>query len=298
MSMLEPQSTTLGDVCRASLKECGAIGVGQTPLAEDINDAWARLQWMLMQWERKRWLIYHLVTLSTVSTGARYYTVGPGGDLDTGQNTMRPARLASCFVRQINASPAIGGGVEPQSIWDAKQASLHNMDAYSTWDGGQSLWDGVPTTIAPNNQVDYGMEILESKEDYNRITLKGLIAGPGEAAFLDTDWPQSLLYIWPVPQNFIWEIHATFYAQLNVRFANPSMQFEVPWEYYNAMMMNLAIRLRPKYRMGTYPGDPLPGMARDSLAVLRAGNTQIMKLRMPKGIQRRGLYNIFSDRPY
>ena len=75
MSQLDPTKTTVGDICTAALKECGAIGVGQTPLAEDINDAWARLQWMIQQWERKRYLVYHLVTLSVVSTGAQTYTV-------------------------------------------------------------------------------------------------------------------------------------------------------------------------------------------------------------------------------
>lgn len=253
MSYLQPNNTTLGDICRASLKECGAIGVGQTPLAEDINDAWARLQWMLMQWERKRWMVYHLADYSKVSTGAEFYTVGPGADFDTGPNSMRPGRLSSCFVRQLQGS---------------------------------------------QNSVDYHLEVLMSKEDYNRITLKSLMAGPGEAAFLDTDWPQARLYVWPLPQPFIYEIHISLYVQLQIQFATPSTPFVIPFEYYNCMMSNLAIRLRPKYRMGTYPGDPLPGMAKESLAVLKNINAQIARLRMPNTIRRRGLYNIFSDRPY
>lgn len=294
MSYLEPLNTTMGDICRAALRECGAVGVGQTALKEDVNDAWARLQWMLMQWERKRWLLYHLVSLSTISTGALYYTVGPGGDFDTGQRTMRPGRLSSAFVRQ----QFLGSLVPPQSEWDAKQSTTDPL-AYSTWDNGQSLWDNTPANMQPNNNaVDYWLEILESKEDYNRITLKTLSAGPGEAAFLDTDWPQALLYVWPVPQSGIYEIHISIYMQLQAQFINPATEFDIPWEYYNAMMANLAIRLRPKYRMGTYPGDPLPGIAKDSLAVLRGQNTQITRLRMPSSIRRRGIYNIFSDRPY
>lgn len=253
MSYLQADNTSLGDICRAALKECGAVGVGQTPLAEDINDAWARLQWMLMQWERKRWLVYHLSDYSLVSTGAEYYTVGPGGQFDTGPNSMRPGRLSSCFVRQLQGS---------------------------------------------QNSVDYWLEVLESKEDYNRITLKSLMAGPGEAAFLDTDWPMARLYVWPLPQPFVYEIHISLYQQLQIQFATPATTFTIPFEYYNAMMVNLAVRLRPKYRMGTYPGDPLPGIAKDSLSVLRNINAQIARLRMPNSIRRRGLYNIFSDRPY
>ena len=253
MSQTDPTTTTMQDIVLASLKECGAIGVGQTPLAEDVNDAWARLQWMLMQWERKRWLVYHLVNLSKVATGARSYTVGPGGDFDVGSPGVRPGKLSAAFTRQ-----------------------LFNQ---------------------PGNAVDYHLEILQSREDYDWITLKGLISGPGEAAFLDTDWPLANLYVWPLPQAGIYEIHISIHAQLTSQMALTTV-FHLPYEYYLAMMYNLAVRLRPKYRMGTYPGDPLPGMAKDSLMVVRVPNAQVAKLRMPNTLRRTGLYNIFSDRPY
>lgn len=250
--LVDPTETTIGDLCQAAMKECGAIGVGQTALADDINDAWARAQFMLMQWERKRWLVYHLKRYSIISTGQISYTIGPGGELDTGPNTTRPNRIASAFVRQMY------GQINP---------------------------------------VDYQLQILQSMEDYNWITLKSLHAGPGEAVFLDTDWPLGHVYVWPIPQAHIYEIHITVYETLPYRYAVPATPFELPYEYYGAILYNLAVRLRPKYRLGTYPGDHLPGMARDSLAVLRAGQTQIAKLRMPNTLRRRGLYNIFSDRP-
>lgn len=255
MSQLDPTNTSALDIMEAALKECGAIGVGQTPLQEDLDDAQARLQWMLMQWERKRWLVYHLVNLSFVSTGAQSYTVGPNGQFNTGTtgNSVRPGKLSSAFVRQLQGSM---------------------------------------------NSVDYRLEILQSREDYEWITLKTLVAGPGEAVFLDSDWPLANLYVWPIPQPSLYEIHITIHQQLPNTFAQSSETFDIPYEYYLAMMYNLAQRLRPKYRMGTYPGDPLPGMAKDSLAVLRTPNAQVAKLRMPNTLRRRGLYNIFSDRPY
>lgn len=251
--LVDPENTTIGDICYAALKECGAVGVGQTPLAEDINDAWARLQWMIMQWERKRWLVYHLKKYSLISTGQISYTIGPGGEFDTGQNTVRPARISSAFVRQ---------------------------------------------QYGQINPVDYQLEILKSMEDYNWITLKSLHAGPGEAIFLDSDWPLGHVYVWPIPQAHIYEIHVTTYESLPYRYMTPATPIDLPFEYYNGMVYNLAMRLRPKYRMGTYQGDALPGMARDSLEVLRIANTQVAKLRMPSTLRRRGLYNIFSDRPY
>lgn len=249
---LQASNTTIGDICRAALKECGAVGVGQTPLAEDVDDAWARLQWMLMQWERKRWLIYHLRRYSVVSTGQISYTIGPGGEFDTGSGSVRPGKIASAFTRQQFGQP---------------------------------------------NPVDYQLEILQSMEDYNWITLKSLRAGPGEAVFLDSDFPLARLYVWPVPIASVYEIHVTVQESLQYQFATLATEFELPYEYYAGMLYNLAMRLRPKYRMGTYPGDSLPGMAKDSLAVIRGPNTQVAKLRMPSTLRRRGLYNIFSDRP-
>jgi hypothetical protein len=253
MSQIDPTNTSMDDIVLAALKECGAIGVGQTPLAEDTTDGLARLQWMLMQWERKRWLVYHLVNLSKISTGAQSYTVGPGADFDLGATGVRPGRLSSAFTRQLQGT---------------------------------------------QNSVDFALDILPSREDYDRITLKGLISGPGEAAFLDTDWPAARLYIWPIPQPGVYEIHISIHAQLPYHFVDSSTALHIPYEYYLAMMYNLAVRLRPKYRLGTYPGDHLPGMARDSLMVVRIPNAQIARLRMPSTLQRRGQYNIFSDRSY
>lgn len=252
-----PANTTVGDLCKAALKEAGAIGVGQTPLADDVTDAWARIQWMLMQWERKRWMIYHLVNYAHVSTGAISYTIGPGGDIDTGPGSVRPAKISSAFTRQLQ------GGQGPGSL-----------------------------------NVDYTLEILQSREDYDKITLKTLRAGPGEAIWLDTDWDLGVVYVWPVPQASIYEIHLSILQQLPYPFLTLNSVINLPYEYYGAILYNAALRLRPKYRLGTFPGDMLPAMARDGMNVVRGANIQVAKLRMPSTIRRRGLYNIMSDRPY
>lgn len=98
-------SLTLGDLCAAAMKECSALGVGQTALAEDITDAWARLQFMLREWQRKRWLVYHLKDYALTSTGAQSYTIGPGGNFDTGAGaSSRPDKLSAAWIRQINVA--------------------------------------------------------------------------------------------------------------------------------------------------------------------------------------------------
>lgn len=251
MALLDPLNTTVRDVCTQALKECGAIGIGQTPLADDVTEAEARLQWMLQQWERKRWLVYALQTLTVVSTGAQTYTVGSGQAFDTGTGP-RPAKLESAFLRQLSV-------------------------------GGQP--------------VDYPLEIIQSREDYNRVTLKSLTSFTG-GVFYEPGWPNGTLYPVPIPQANVYALGVSFMSQLPPSFATLNSTFSLPYEFFNGMMLNLAIRLRPKYGLGTYPGDHLPGLAKDALNVIRGANVQIGRLTMPGALLRPGIYNIFSDRSY
>lgn len=271
MTALDPTATTAGDICSQALRECGAIGLGQSASAQDLSEAQMRLQWMLQQWERKSQLCYHLVDMSVVSTGAQIYTIGPGGDIDTNRDwnpfapqfnfqfgpshpvSVRPAMVESSFVRQL-------------------------------------------VTSQPN-QIDYPMRLIQTRDDYNRIALKKLQTFPGYL-FYDASWPLGQLLPWPVPEASIYELHVTVVEQLPPMFATTSTIIRLPFEYFNAMMLNLALRLRPKYGIPTYPGDLLPGFAKDSLDVLRRVNKRISQLVMPNDLLSGQQYNIFSDRMY
>lgn len=252
MAVLDPSNTTIGDLCTEALRESGAFGVGQTPLSEDINGAWTRLQWMLQEWERKRWHVYTEVQIVKTSTGAQTYTVGPGGDFDTGNGSARPGRIEAAFLRQ----PIQGG-----------------------------------------QPVDYPLELIQSREDYSRVTLKSLVSFTS-AVFYDTSWPLGFLYPVPIAQANNYQLGISVLAQLPTSFASLATKISLPFEYYTAVMTNLAMRLRPKYGIGTWPGDVLPGLAKDGLNTVKGINTQIARLTMPKEMVRPGIYNIFSDRSY
>lgn len=253
MSALDPANTTATDIVTEAYKEAGVVGVGQSPTQMDINDGLIRLQWMLQEWGRKRWLVYCLTTLSKVSTGATSYSVGPGGDIDTGAGTMRPPRIESAFLRQLTQS-------QP-------------------------------------NQIDYPLEILQAREDYNKISLKQLKSFPS-CVYYEPQWPLGVLYAWPVPQANIYAIFGSFLTPLPVHFAAGNTPFNIPYEYYNAMLYNLALRLRAKVGVPTYPGDMVPGLAKDGINLVRGSNTQIARLSTGDVANPRGNYNIFSDRFY
>lgn len=123
--------TTPRDIINLAFDDMGALGSGQTATGEDMNKAYTRLQWLLAQWQRKRWMIYHLVDLSVVSTGQLFYTIGPGGDINT---PTRPDRLESAFLRQlVNGSPnAVDYPLELlQSMEDYTMIALKTLKSFS-----------------------------------------------------------------------------------------------------------------------------------------------------------------------
>jgi hypothetical protein len=239
-------AVTPQDIIRQSLKKAGITGVGQTPLAEDTNDAFYDLNDMIAQWARKRWLMWHLIDVALVSTGAMSYTVGIGGDF----NTPRPDRLEAAFFRQI-----------------------------------------VPSQP---NQIDYTLELIESREAYNRIALKSLKTFPTNI-FYDAAYPIGIIYPWPVPQATIYEIHLSLKDTLT-QFTALNQTINMPPEFIAALKFNLAIRLRQAYMLS--PDPALIALAKDSLAVIRGANAQIPTLVMPSDLVRGGLYNVYSDQFY
>ena len=259
MAVLNPNATTVNDICLEALRDAGAVGVGISANAEMITHAWSRLQWMLQQWERERYLIYHLVTYTVTSTGQVVpYTVGPAGQVNLGTDGIvaRPNRLESAFFRQLVASP--------------------------------------------NGSLDYPLGLLSSMEDYNRIALKGLTSFT-LIAFYDPAWTGGhlgQLYVYPWPNANLYAIGITVREQLPQSFPSLTTIINLPYEYFQAIVSNLALVLRPKYGLGTYPGDMVPIMAKAGLKILRKGNTAIPDLKIPPELVRPSLYNIFSDRSY
>lgn len=286
MSALLPLQTSVSDLCTQSLKECGALGQGQTPTGEDLADAWTRLQWMLQEWGEDPFMVWRekTITVQTVNvslmptdpdqgTAAKpvyYFPVGPGagaqGGFETGadtpasggtpakSNSVSPRRVKSAFLRQ----PSAGGG-------------------------------GLP--------IDYPLFALEAMEDYSRIALKGMVSFPG-AYYYDPAYPLGRFFLYPLPTNSIYGCGIVIRDQLPIQFLTSADIFSLPPIYYNAFYLNLAIRLRPSKGIRTGPGDELPKLAQGARAAIKGSMTQIASLALPQELSRPGIYNIFSDRTY
>lgn len=230
-----------------ALKDIEVLGVGQTAKSEDTNDAFTTLNQMIAEWNRKRWLVFRLVSTGFTSTGATSYTVGPGGNYNL---SPRPARLESAFLRQLIQSPP--------------------------------------------NQVDIPLELIQSREEYDRIRLKQLTSIPAYV-FYDPGFPTGTLYPWPVPQTTIYQVFITTMAVL-AAFATLTETVSLPAEYEAAIRYNLGARLLAQYGVPDKPA--VLRQAKLSLNTLRQANAAITPLLMPAELYRPGIYNVYADRYY
>jgi len=199
--------------------------------------------------------------------------------------------------------------------WNAKRWLIYQLVDYSIVStgavsytvgvGGQINTPGRATrlesaffrqfiTSAPA-AVDYPLTILQSREDYNRIVLKGLVSWPG-FIFLDSGNPLGNVYPWPVAAASLYELHITL-KQTLPQFATYVQAINLPEEYVEALWTNLALRLSAIYP-GASVTDDTRKLAAASLETIRVANTEIPRLGMPTPLTRGSLYNIYSDSVY
>lgn len=142
--------------------------------------------------------------------------------------------------------------------------------------------------------VDTPLEIIPSREQYSRLSLKTL-SSFSLYVFLDTKFPTADLYVYPWPSASIYAVY------ILMKDVVPTLTLDtditnMPLMYIPAMKYNLARRLRQHYGKGMKPDTELNRMAGASLEVIQNANLQIPELVMPKAvITRSSGYNILSD---
>lgn len=222
-------------IINLALKITGITGVGQTALPEDINDTFTILNAMIAGWNRRRWMIYHLVDTKVTGNGSQFYTIGLGQQF----NVARPDQIQSAYARQLQS-----------------------------------------TSSSP---VDFPLAMINSHEEYGDLALKSLVSFP-RFIFYDSSYPIGNVYVYPIPTSN-YEIHLVLKETIAV-LPDLVTDINLPPEYQEAIIWNLAARLRPLYQVAQDP--TVHAVAMSSLAVIRGANAQIPKLRMPAGLSRQG----------
>lgn len=235
--------STWADLIALIFRDSGVLGVGQTLQAQDTTDAKRRLNMMLSQWKRRRWLVYNLVDHSIPCDGSQFYTIGAGGDI----NAPRPDKVESAFIRQ--------------------------------------------TVQAQPNRPDYPLQLIFSYEDYSRLALKNLEAGPSWYLFYDSGWPLGKLYPWPLSGNQF-ELHVQVKNELT-SVGDLTDEMNLPPEYELAIYASQMKMTRSAYRLP--PDKSIDDLAKSALETLRSTNYQPSTLNMPSAVQGQGAYSVWSD---
>lgn len=237
------------DAISYAMRVAGILGVGQTALAQDTSDAALALTLMMTQWRQKRWLVFRLNTgIVPLVVGKMSYTVGP-------QPTTGPA---------------------PDFVTDGQFRPANIQSCYLR----QNVGSG------PNSYpIDFPMEIMGSRQQYDQIRLKFLQSWPA-AIYYDPVIPNATLYIWPIPIQNLFSLYIAW--QQAIDFASEqglATQLEnyVPAETEEAIIYNLAMRLITNYKL---PPDPaVAGMAKATLNTMRQTNFAMAELQLPASLR-------------
>ena len=224
--------------------------------SKDVADAFSLLVMMLAQWQRRRWLVWNEEDVALVSTGADFYTIGPGEDFDV-------ARPDKIHAAKVILGPGFGGLPEQLPF---------QLGAFGS---GRTP-----------NLVNIPLAIIEAKEDWNKIAIPDLKSIPS-AVFYDSDFPVGRVHFWPVPPANAYEMQLTVKASLPV-YTTVNDDLGLPPEYMDAVVNNLAVRIAVA-SPGAQVSPLLLAEARASLNTIRLANSQIPLLSMPAAlIGRRG----------
>lgn len=311
-----------------ALKDCGQLGVGQTALAEDIDDGFFRLQNMMALWQKKRWLVPSLFDISMPGNSQKSNKIGDGQYY----NTPRPDKIQAGYIIQLNT------GSNPVSLplWplfsyeDYARISVKDLNTLPTrfFYDGAFPYGNVYIWPIPNEQYEIHL-IIKSQLGFATSIASGVIT-TGGVGYVNGN------YI-GVPLtggdglSATADITVTAGVVTVVTFDNPGLQYnvgnvlsasnadlggtgagftwtidsvtstldsvlELPPEYYEALLYNLSLRLSAMYQLPAQP-DTLH-LAKASLNVIKVANTQVPSMVMPPTLRRGKSFNIYSPDSY
>lgn len=307
--------TTARDVITLSLKEAGILGVGQTALAEDINDGFTLLKNMLAQWQKRRWIVPALMDLSMPGNGQKSNTIGPGGYWDV----PRPNDIKGAYFIQLNtqSSPISFQLRKIFSYEDYIRIPLKELSTFS----GAFFYDGDwplgNVFIYPIPSSLYEVHLLVERQlvftgiQEGSITTPGagyvnavyssvpLTGGSGSGAKADITIASTVVtnvQIVDQGKNYVvgnvlsadnddlGGTGAGFTYTITSLNNNVDYEFELPEEYEEALHYNLAVRFISMYQVQN-PSPQTGVLAKLALNTIKKANSQIPTLVMPRTLR-------------
>jgi len=319
--------TTARDFITLALKEAGVTGVGQTPLAEDINDGFTYLSRMLLQWQKRRWLVPGLTHISMPGNNERSNKIGPGQYY----NAIRPSEIKAAWFTQNNVGNQNQVSFNLVRIWSYEDYSRLALKQLNTWPqaffydnafpyGNVYVWPipssaytinlvtqlpiGFNTAIAEGEITDAGSAYTNGT--YDAVDLTGGSEGASGATATITIAGGEVTDVTIVDGGNGYNINDNLSVDaadvggtgtgftFNITNTTGSLDsvFNMPGEYEEAIHSNLVIRLCAGYNKPTNP--TTVAIAKVGLNTIKKANTQIPTLFMPPALRGPQGFNIYN----
>jgi hypothetical protein len=238
----------VSDLIAYAQRASGLLGVGQVALPQDTADAQTALMLMLQQWRQKRWLVFRIdQVIFPLITGKQDYTVGPAG------GTPAP-------------DVVVNGNFRPANI----QSCFLRQDLGS----------------GPNSfPIDFPMRILESRQQWDQISLKSLNSWPA-SIYYDPYIPHGTVAVWPIPMQPLFSLYIGFQQAIDLAGEGATsidLDTLLPVETQEAIVYNLATKLCVNYALPVNPA--LAATARATMNTLRMTNFALQPLQMPSALR-------------
>lgn len=175
---------TVGDLLELCFRDSGVFAVGEVPQAQDTTDALRRTNMMIGQWNRRRWLVYHLIDTALAMDGSQFYYVGDGGNF----SIQRPDQIDAAYIRQTTNQPVDYPLTAIPSYEDYARIALKTITGGPSWyyfyDSGFPLGKIYPLPI-PNSQYELHIVTKAVLQSFN---------GVGDFILMPPEYEQALYY--------------------------------------------------------------------------------------------------------
>lgn len=177
--------------------------------------------------------------------------------------------------------PSVGGGPTGQPDW-IMQRPLKLI----VGPGAAYMLDG--------NNNRYGVDVFP-RDKWNMIGNIQIDSNLPNTIFYDPQFPFGVMNVYPVP-NVAWTLYWDSYLQLS-RFENLNVALNLPPGYEDAIVLNLAVRLKPYFQTAVLDPDIKEGAGVAKAAVKR-NNIRFSEAVFDPEIVSRSYYtyNIYTDR--
>jgi hypothetical protein len=261
---------TSSQIAYRALRLLGVLRPGASASPEYLSDCHDALNALVDTWSLDRMMVYVVARERfTLTPGQSAYTIGSGGDFQTG----RPPQMDRVSVLvPVGTATVAGSSVAVVSTG----GGLTWNDATQTWDAVTSTWDsfgdGGTTTqteqITITHYAEYPLENL-NYDQWRMVPYKGDSSQYPSSFYYEPSYPLGVVNLWPTPSQAYPVLLGTW-QQIGY-FDTLDTPYSLPPGYAEALVYGLAAQIAPMFAIVAKIPAPHIASIEDKAQKLKAG---------------------------